>query len=294
MSGRVAVLPTGRIAVGRSDGIIDIWGSQSRSVLGQLHGHCGAVASLAVLPDGRLVSGGADGTIRIWNVGRRVEAACLRGHEGEVEALSVRRGGQLASSATDATVRVWDAQRCTELLVLKRPDGTVYGLSWLWGDHLGSGSERSGFLQWDTSTGQRLESSGPGDITYCAAALPQGWAVVHEFGAVRLFNSKRRWVSYALYHHRNYLTILNAVSHRMIVSASLARDRRGANHEIIVWDIFKRAGLRFDIGDIWPTGVGVLNDGTVIAANHVGELIWVDRRDGTIVERQQRWLDFDD
>jgi hypothetical protein len=40
--------------------------------------------------------------------------------------------------------------------------------------------------------------------------------------------------------------------------------------------------------------VCVLPDGAVIAANQVGDLIWLDRREGTIVERQQCWLEFDD
>lgn len=65
MTGTVCVLPSGRVAVGRSDGIIEIWGSQSRSLLGQLHGHSGEVEALDVLPDGTVIAANHDGEL-VW------------------------------------------------------------------------------------------------------------------------------------------------------------------------------------------------------------------------------------
>lgn len=281
MSGTVAVLPTGRVAVGRSDGIIDIWGSQSRSLLAQLHGHSGEVEALDVLSDGRLVSGGRDSVIRIWQVGRRAVNQQLHGHEGIVAMFSIRRDGTMASSATDGTVRVWDLDSARERLILDRPDGDVYGMSWMWGDHIGSGSEMNGWLQWDTGTGQRIDKRvNLDERVYAAAALPQGWTALSHFGAVQLFNSKRQSLSHVLYYHNHFVTTLRAVSNRMLVSTSLRKEKTGSDREIIVWDLFKRQGLRFNIGKLKPHGIGVLLDGTVIAADAEGNLIWLDRRDG--------------
>lgn len=79
------------------------------------------------------------------------------------------------------------------------------------------------------------------------------------------------------------MTTLRAVSSRAIVSTSLSKEKKGSYREVIVWDLFKRQGLQFNIGKLKPHGIGVLPDGTVIAANHVGELILLDRREGTIV-----------
>lgn len=295
MTGTVCVLPSGRVAVGKSDGIIDIWGSQSRSLLGQLHGHSGEVEALDVLPDGRLVSGGRDSIIRIWEVGRRALSTELRGHDGIVAMLSIRGDGTLASSARDGTIRVWDLQRGKERVVLDRPECDVYGMSWMWGDHIGSGSEMSGWLQWDTATGQRIDKYvSLGERVYAAAALPQGWTALSHFGVVQLFNSKRQYLAKALYYHNHFVTTLRAVSNRAIVSTSLRKEKVGSYREVIVWDLFKRQGLQFNMGKLKPHGIGVLPNGTVVAASHDGELVWLDRRDGTVVERQERWLEFDD
>lgn len=295
MTGTVCVLPSGRVAVGRSDGIIDIWGSQSRCLLGQLHGHSGEVEALDVLPNGRLVSGGRDSIIRIWHVGRRALSMELQGHEGIVAMLSIRRDGTLASSATDGTVRVWDLDQRRERVVLDRPDGDVYGMSWMWGDHIASGSEMSGWLQWDTATGQRIgKYVSLDERVYAAAVLPQGWTALSHFGVVQLFNSKRQYLAKPLYYHNHFVTTLRAVSNRAIVSTSLRIEKKQRYREVIVWDLFKRQGLQFNIGKLKPHGIGVLADGTVVAANHDGELIWRDRREGAVVERQERWLEFDD
>lgn len=153
----------------------------------------------------------------------------------------------------------------------------------------------NGWLQWDTATGQRIDNRVSLDErVFAAAALPQGWTALSHFGVVQLFNSKRQYLAKVLYYHNHLVTTLRAVSNRAIVSTSLRIEKTRRYREVIVWDLFKRQGLQFNIGRLKPHGIGVLTDGTVIAANHQGELIWLDRREGKIVERQERWLDFDD
>lgn len=296
MSGNVAVLPNGRVAVGREDGSIDIWGPLSRSRVGRLMGHSAQVYALAVLPDGRLVSGSEDMTVRVWSVGRRVELACWNGHEGGVVALCVLPDGRLASSASDRSIRLWDTRLGKVERSLERychhEDCAV---AWLPGGVIAGSTETSGLLQWDTSSGRLLAAFEIPTYIGAMATLPQGRLVVGDCMDVQLFDPKRQRLSDRLYGHRCGVHHILAASNRTIISAGSKMEADGSfSKDIVVWDIFKRSGTRFGVGNHRTSGLGVLQDGRIVAADAAGQLIWLDRREGTIVERQQRWLEFGD
>ena len=126
--GRGGVLAVGGIGV---PAVPEHWGDitlvdfANGSVLGQLHGHTNAIASLALSRDRRfLASGSGDNTVRVWRLnsadprGVSVEyqptdhdCAVLRGHTGPVYGLTFVSDGtaflRLVSASDDHTLRVW-------------------------------------------------------------------------------------------------------------------------------------------------------------------------------------------
>ena len=280
MSGNVAVLPNGRVAVGRADGSIDIWGPFSRSRVGRLRGHSAQVYALAVLPDGRLVSGSEDMTVRVWSVGRRVELACWSEHEGGVVALCVLPDGRLASSASDHSIRLWD----TRLGKMERSFERYChhedcAVAWLPHGVIAGSTEKSELLQWDTSSGWLLARFEIPNHIAAMATLPQGRLVIGDDHVVRLFDPKRQRLSDVLYVHPCGVDHMLTASDRTIVSAGSNMDADGNfTNDIVVWDIFKRSGTRFELGRHRTSGLGVLHDGRIVAADAAGKLICLDMR----------------
>jgi WD40 repeat protein len=100
--GDVAFSPQGdRIAVARSDGVVEIVDSYSGKLLLLLAGQTGTVESLKFTPDGsRLVTSAIDGNARIWDV--------TTGHTDSVNQVAFAPGGEYAATASsDGTVRLW-------------------------------------------------------------------------------------------------------------------------------------------------------------------------------------------
>jgi WD40 repeat protein len=108
----VAFSPDGsRLAAGGDDGVVNLWSTATRRLLGQpLAGHRGPVSSVVFSPDGKfLASGSADKTVRMWDpatgrpVGRPVAS-----HQEVVSSVAFSPDGTvLISGGWDATVRWW-------------------------------------------------------------------------------------------------------------------------------------------------------------------------------------------
>jgi WD40 repeat protein len=67
------------LAVGRSDGDVQLLEIPSGRPVATLTGHSGEVAAVTFSPSGLLASGGADGTIRLWDFTHRSEIASMVG-----------------------------------------------------------------------------------------------------------------------------------------------------------------------------------------------------------------------
>ena len=256
MSGTVAVLPTGRIAVGRSDGIIDIWGSQSRTL---------SRSAPWAQWRGRGARRAARWTAGLRRQGQRHQDLECRPPALKPQLARTRRDRRnvvrqarwkLASSATDGDGRVWDLRAWQGALVLERPDGDVYGMSWMWGDHIGSGSEmnRLAAVGYERLGSVSTNESSLGDVTLrCGFAARLDGAVPLRRRAALQFERQYALVCSVL--SQSFRDDLHAVSNRRSFRASLRKRERAARyHEVIVWDIFKRQGLRFNHRQFWPTG----------------------------------------
>lgn len=158
----------GYLAIGKSNGNIEIWDVEASEKLRTMRGRTARVASLT-WNHATLSSGARDGGI--WNHDVRIaehKTAEMWAHSGEVCGLTWRGDGQqLASGGNDNAVHVWDA-RTTSTPRLSRQTHTaaVKALSWCpWQSSVlatGGGSLDRRINIWNTTTGARVASADTG------------------------------------------------------------------------------------------------------------------------------------
>jgi eukaryotic-like serine/threonine-protein kinase len=144
-----------RVAIGQSDGTIELWDVESGKMVFRRKMHSSTVVAIRFAPDGRLAaSGGYDG-IKLWNPSTGEPVGELTGHRREVRALVFSPdGATLYSGADDKTVRVWDAAGRQERAVLEGHRAGVMSLALSRdGKRLVSGSRDGEIRLWSASTG---------------------------------------------------------------------------------------------------------------------------------------------
>jgi WD40 repeat protein len=106
----VAVLRSGRIVSGGSDGVLRIW--DVASVGGpdiELGRPADQVNAITLLADGRVVSGGSDGVVRIWDPDH--PSIKPEPRHREVNAVGLLANGRVVCGDSDGAVRVWNPAR---------------------------------------------------------------------------------------------------------------------------------------------------------------------------------------
>jgi WD40 repeat protein len=100
------------IAVGRSNGGIELWSVEGNALLHCLPAHDDIVECLVFLADGAtLISAGRDGSLLAWDphAGKRLRE--FPGHANWITSLAVAPSGRwFASASDDLSLRLWDAQ----------------------------------------------------------------------------------------------------------------------------------------------------------------------------------------
>jgi GTPase SAR1 family protein len=100
-----------------------LWDASDGSLLAQLTGHTGGVATVAFAPGGQLLASGAvDNTIKIWDARSGGLVRTLEGHAESVRDLSFLADGRLlASKGRDNSIRLWDCVTWTPAGVIPEP-----------------------------------------------------------------------------------------------------------------------------------------------------------------------------
>ena len=166
-----------KIAIGSTEGKIQLWNTITGEKLSSLKGHAdlpdqplGApsrlpplnrkqVLALAFSSDGtRLASGSKDTTVRLWGTTSDNEPTVLQKHTGWPNVLAFSPDGKmLASGSTDKTVQLWNTDTGELLVTLT---GHLNGINALAfspdGDTLVSGSTDGTVRFWNTENGDPL------------------------------------------------------------------------------------------------------------------------------------------
>ena len=174
----VYAMTNDRIAIGKQDGMIQLWDVATRKKLSTLRGHVdlplqplgkpvqrmfkkNRVLAVAFSPDGtRLASGSPDTTVRLWNTTGDRDSMILQKHTGATNVLAFSPDGKtLASGSTDKTVQLWDTTNGEPIATLT---GHINGIAALAfspdGRILVSGSTDGTIRFWDIETETPLEN----------------------------------------------------------------------------------------------------------------------------------------
>ena len=169
----VYTMTSDKIAIGKRDGMIQLWDVATRKKLSTLRGHVDLplqplnkpvhrlfkknwVLAVAFSPDGtRLASGSTDTTVRLWDTTGARDSMTLQKHTGPTNVLAFSPDGKmLASGSTDKTVQLWDTTTDEPLATLT---GHINGIAALAfspdGRTLVSGSTDGTIRFWNTATG---------------------------------------------------------------------------------------------------------------------------------------------
>ena len=155
-----------KFAIGKDEGMIELWDVKTEERISTLSGHSDQVtttsnhvSALAFSSDGlQLASGSMNTTVRLWDTTRTKGPITLQEHTGWVNVLAFSPDGRmLASGSTDKTVLLWDTSTGELLATLI---GHINGIAALTfspdSTTLVSASTNGTVLFWNTETGETV------------------------------------------------------------------------------------------------------------------------------------------
>jgi WD40 repeat protein len=147
------------LAVGCTNGNVELWDTTRGQRLKTLEGHTGPVHSVQFSVEGQLATSGDDATVRVWEPATARQLWSGK-HQDTVLALAFSADGKrLASAGKDKTVKVWQVSKGDELVSLVGHKSEVFAVAFSPdGRTVATGGKDKLVKLWDSETGQELVS----------------------------------------------------------------------------------------------------------------------------------------
>ena len=262
-----------RLAIGRSDGTIQLWDTSTYTRLYTLDDHTGSILSLAFSPDGRtLASGGIDNTVRLWDASTGALQHTLTKHTDFVTSLNFSAdGGVLASGSKDGTIRLWNPNTGQQQNALTGYVVPVLSLAFNpVRDTLATGRADNIIRLWDLNTGRLLHTlRGHTDLVLSLAFNPNGSTLASGSAdsTVRLWNTDTGLPLRTLTAHTDWV---NSVAFSSTTLASGSFDKT-----LCLWDA--------DTGDLQHTLTVHTNSVESLAFSADGSTLASGSADGKVL-----------
>ena len=270
-------LPSGELASGHSDGMIQIWNTTNQTlkrlnnrVLRRSSTGGGHYVTLTVLPTGELVSRCAsDNITQIWNT---ATGQCLRSFAddatGALNSLLALATGELVSGYHDGLIRIWNTTtgECIQLLTEHSHSTAPHhipALAMLPTGELVSGSYDQTIKIWNTTTGECIKTlTGHTEYVVALTVLPTGeLASGSNDNTIRIWNTATGVCIRVLRGHTA------SIMHQQLMALPTGElVSMGWDHTIRLWDIGTGNCL-------WQTGNGPFSDCMAPTVLPTGELV---------------------
>jgi eukaryotic-like serine/threonine-protein kinase len=175
------------LAIGLTDGCLQLWDIDTRTKLREIKGHAGSIKSLSYDTGGKfLVTADINRYIKVWNVSLTGDKHLLKAHQGMVTQAEFHPQDEtLATASSDHTTIIWDAQTRQPRLTLRDHTHPINDISFGPDNRLiATASEDRTVRIWDVNTGQCREILGPFRLPINSIAFnDQGTHLIcHEWG----------------------------------------------------------------------------------------------------------------
>ncbi|MDE0469892.1 MAG: T9SS type A sorting domain-containing protein [Candidatus Poribacteria bacterium] len=223
-----------RLAIGRSDGTIQVWDTSTRTLQYTLDDHTDSILSLTFSPNGStLASGSADNTVRLWDASTGRLRRTLTKHTDFVTSLAFSTdGGVLASGSVDGTIRLWNPDTGQQQNALTGYAVPVLSLAFSpTGKVLATGRSDTAIRLWNLSTGKlQYTLRGHTDLVLSLAFSADGSRLASggADGTLRLWNTSTGLPRKTLTEHTDWV---NSVAFGPATLASGSFDKT-----IYLWD----------------------------------------------------------
>ncbi len=147
------------LAIGLSNGIIQIYDLSRTALITNLAGHTSIVDDLITINTDLLASSSRDNTVKLWNLTTNTLKFTLRAHASNVYGLKLVSSEILASGSQDSTIKIWNITNGTLLRTLTGHTSPIWmSVDLVSSEKLVSGSRDLTIKLWNISTSECLQT----------------------------------------------------------------------------------------------------------------------------------------